>query len=208
MGGFMLKENKAVNLKAVAARAGLAPSSVSAILNHTEAARAIPQATKDRVYRAAAELNYRPNFLARCLRTKRTRMVAVLAPGLGRTSVAHVVAAAQRRLHQSGYLLVLASDDGDRMCAQFQPRGIEGVIAIEAKVPEQLNLPVASVRLGYGTPDQIETWLHELGEAAAETIIEQIENEGCSPRLRVERIPTTYAALGSSNPGFSAAEGA
>ena len=112
-------------------------------------------------------------------------------------------------MQENGYLLVLAaSDDGDRMCAQFQPRGIEGVIAIEAKVPEQLNLPVASVHLGYGTPDQIETWLHELGEAAAETIIEQIENEGCSPRRRVERIPTTYAALGSSNPGFSAAEGA
>ena len=92
----MLGENKAVNLKAVAARVGLAPCSVSAILNHTEAARAIPQATKDRVYRAAAELNYRPNFLARCLRTKRTRMVAVLAPGLDRSAVARVVAAAQR----------------------------------------------------------------------------------------------------------------
>jgi LacI family transcriptional regulator len=205
----MLGENKAVNLKAVAARVGLAPCSVSAILNHTEAARAIPQATKDRVYRAAAELNYRPNLLARSLRTKRTRMVAVLAPGLGRPGVAHVVAAAQRRLQESGYLLVLAaSDDGDRMCAQFQPRGIEGVISIEAEVPAQPNLPVASVHLGYGTPDPIETWLHELGEAAAETIMRQIENQDSSLRLRVESLPTTYAALGSSNPGFSAAESA
>jgi hypothetical protein len=112
-------------------------------------------------------------------------------------------------MQENGYLLVLAaSDDGDRMCAQFQQRGIEGVISIEAKVPAQLNLPVASVHLGYGTPDPIETWLHELGEAAAETILRQIENAGSSPRLRVERIPTTYAALGSSNPGFSAAESA
>ena len=205
----MFEQNKAVNLKAVAARVGLAPCSVSAILNHTEAGRAIPQATKDRVYRAAAELNYRPNFLARSLRTKRTRMVAVVAPGLGRSSVAHVVEAAQRRLHQGGYLLVLAaSDDGDRMCAQFLERGIEGVISIEASVPAQLNLPVASVDLGYGTPEQMETRLHELGDAAAETIIEQIENEGSSRRLRVETIATTYAALPSTNPGFSAADSA
>ena len=46
-------ENKGVNLKTVAARVGLAPCSVSAILNDTKAARAIPQKTKDRVYRAA-----------------------------------------------------------------------------------------------------------------------------------------------------------
>ena len=125
----MLGENKAVNLKAVAARVGLAPCSVSAILNHTEAARAIPQATKDRVYRAAAELNYRPNPLARCLRTKRTRMVAVVAPGLCRSGIARVVAAAERRFDAGGYLLVLAaSGDGDRMGAEFRQRGIEGVI--------------------------------------------------------------------------------
>lgn len=201
--------NKAVNLKAVAARAGLAPCSVSAILNDTEAARAIPQATKDRVYRAAAELNYRPNLLARSLRTKRTRMVAVVAPGLGRSGVGPVVAAAERRLHQNGYLLVLAaSEDGDRMCAQFQQRGIEGVISIEAKVPPQLSMPVASVHLGYGTPDPMETWLQELGDAAAETIMQQIENQGSSRRLRVERMPATYAAMPSTDARLAAAESA
>ncbi len=134
----MLPEKKAVNLKTVAARVGLAPCSVSAILNDTEAARAIPQKTKDRVYRAAAELNYRPNILARSLRTKRTRMVAVVAPGLGRSGVARVVAAVQRRLHQSGYLLVLATCDGgdpNHLCAQFQQRGIEGIISIDANLP-------------------------------------------------------------------------
>src|SRR5215831_1897384 len=142
----MLAEKKAVNLKTVAAEVGLAPSSVSAILNETQAARAIPQATKDRVYRAAAELNYRTNFVARSLRMKRTRMVAILAPDLGRSAVARVVAAAQKRLHECGYMLVLAAcDDGDSMCARFLQRGIEGVISIEASVPSQLGIPVTSV---------------------------------------------------------------
>ena len=134
----MLPEKKAVNLKTVAARVGLAPCSVSAILNDTEAARAIPQKTKDRVYRAAAELNYRPNILARSLRTKRTRMVAVVAPCLGRSGVAQVVAAIQRRLHQSGYLLVLATYDvSDRqdLCVHFQQRGIEASSRLTATCP-------------------------------------------------------------------------
>jgi DNA-binding LacI/PurR family transcriptional regulator len=212
----MLPEKKAVNLKTVAARVGLAPCSVSAVLNNTEAARAIPQRTKDRVYRAAAELNYRPNIVARSLRTKRTRMVAVIAPGLGRSGVAHVVAAAQRRLHQSGYLLVLATSDGDgpnHLCAQFQQRGIEGIIAIDANLPAQMNMPVTSVDLGYKmsdapVSDQVEVWLPDLGNTAAETIMRQIENEGSSQQLHIQAIPPAYVDLQSMDRGFSAAESA
>jgi hypothetical protein len=215
----MLPEKKAVNLKTVAARVGLAPCSVSAVLNNTAAARAIPQKTKDRVHRAAAELNYRPNIVARSLRTKRTRMVALIAPGLGRSGVARVVAAAQRRLHQNGYLLVLATNDGDdpnHLCAQFQQRGIEGVISIDANLPAQMNMPVTSVDLGYKTSitpvsNQMEVWLPDLGDTAAETImrqIENIENEGSSQQLHIQAMPPAYVDLQSMDHGFSAAESA
>jgi LacI family transcriptional regulator len=212
-GGTMLPEKKAVNLKTVAARVGLAPCSVSAILNDTEAARSIPQKTKDRVYRAAAELNYRPNILARSLRTKRTRMVAVVAPGLGRSGVAQVVAAIQRRLHQSGYLLVLATYDGsDRhdLCVHFQQRGIEGVISIDGNVPAQMNMPVTSVQLDYrmssAVSGQTDVWLPELGDAAAETIMRQIENEGSPRMLQVRATPPVYVDMQNLNRGFSAVE--
>jgi len=215
----MLPEKKAVNLKTVAARVGLAPCSVSAVLNDTKAARAIPQKTKDRVYRAAAELNYRPNILARSLRTKRTRMVAVIAPGLGRFSVARVVAAAQRRLHQSGYLLVLATSDSDgpnHLGAQFQQRGIEGVIAIDANLPAQMNMPVTSVDLGYKTSttpvsNQMEVWLLDLGHTAAETLMGQIENidgEDKSRKMHTVMMPSGYVDLPNVDRGFSAAESA
>jgi len=209
----MLRENKAVNLKTVAAKVGLAPCSVSAILNDTEAARAIPQATKDRVYRAAAELNYRPNFLARSLRTKRTRMVAVIAPGLGRSEVARVVAAAQQRLHQSGYMLVLAGcDSAERMCAQFQQRGIEGVISIDVMAPAQLNIPVTSVELGYRQPmmDAGEEMLSaplNLGEAAAEKLMQQIENESSSRRIRLRAASHAYTPMPVIDVAFPAVKG-
>lgn len=212
----MLPEKKSVNLKTVAARVGLAPCSVSAVLNNTKAARAIPQKTKDRVYRAAAELNYRPNILARSLRTKRTRMVAVIAPSLGLSGVARVVAAAQHRLHQSGYLLVLATYDGgdsSHLCAHLQQRGIEGVISIDANLPAQMNMPVTSVDLGYTTSathvsDQTPVWLPELGDAAAKAIMRQIENEGSSQRLQIQAMPPAYVDLQNMDRGFPAAESA
>jgi len=191
----MLPENKPVNLKTVAAKVGLAPCSVSAILNDTEAARAIPQATKDRVYRAAAELNYRPNFLARSLRTKRTRMVAIVAPGLGHSSVARVVAA----------------DDGDRMCAQFQQRGIEGVVSVDASLPSQLNIPMTCVDLGYDTsvsnvPDLVQSSLSDLGDAAAQAIVQQIETGAGLRRLTLQVTPPSYVHMQSIDLRFSPAE--
>lgn len=199
----MFPEKKAANLKTVAARVGLAPCSVSAILNDTEAARAIPQSTKDRVYRAAAELDYRPNFLARSLRTKRTRMIAVIAPGLGRSSVARVVTAAQRRLQQDGYMVVLTtsdSDDPNHLCAQFQQRGIEGVISIDAAIPLQLNMPVTLVDLAAPALDPMQAWLPELGDSAAETIMRQIENHGSSRRLTLQGIPPAYVNVQAMSP--------
>jgi len=196
-----------VNLRTVAERAGLAPCSVSAILNDTPAAKAIPQTTKDRVFRAAAELNYRPNLWARSLRTKRTRMVAAIAHDFGRGPVARVVAGVQSRLHKRGYLLALGTPDfeeANQISAQFQQRGIEGVIAIEAIVPAQMELPVASVEFAYVTPSETLTedeqaWLAKLGESAADTIIRQIEQENISRRVKVDaKLPSAYFDLPSA----------
>lgn len=190
----MLPEKKAVSLKMVAARVGLAPCSVSAILNNTPASQVIPRATKDRVFRAVAELNYRPNLWARSLRTKRTRMVAAVTSDFGRPVVARVVAGLQSRLHRRGYILVLGTLDSGEMnyaCAQFQQRGIEGIVAIDAVVPRQLDLRAAYVDLGYmnsAVPltEEMQDWLSELGAAAAETIIRQIEKKTDSRTMKIE----------------------
>jgi DNA-binding LacI/PurR family transcriptional regulator len=61
-----------VTLKTVADHLGLTPGTISAVLNDTPGAVRIPQATKDRITAAARELNYRPNPLARALRSGQT----------------------------------------------------------------------------------------------------------------------------------------
>ena len=149
----MSDKKAVVSLRTVAERVGLAPCSVSAVLNHTPASLAIPQRTRERVLRAAGELNYRPNLWARSLRTKRTRVVAAVTSDIGRAPVARVVAGVQKLLHRRGYLLALATFDcaseWNTIPGQLQQRGIEGVIAIAAILPQELALPVASVELEY-----------------------------------------------------------
>jgi hypothetical protein len=199
------------NLRTVAKRVGLAPCSVSAVLNNTTASHSIPQSTKDRIFRAVAELNYRPNLWARSLRTKRTRMVAAVTPDFGRGAVARVVAGMQRRLQRRGYLLALTSlDTAPNVAVQLQQRGIEGVIAIDATLPRQLELPVASVDLSYmlslePLTDGMQAWLSELGESAAETIIRQIERQSVSRRVKVDaKVPPAYFELPNVHMGSSA----
>jgi hypothetical protein len=73
-----LKRPGAVTLKTVAESVGLAPGTVSLVLNNAPGSASIPQRTKDRVFAAARELNYQPNPVARALRTQTDPR---LAPG-------------------------------------------------------------------------------------------------------------------------------
>ena len=201
----MSNKKSVVSLRTVAERVGLAPCSVSAILNNTPASSAIPQRTKERVFRAAGELNYRPNLWARSLRTKRSRVVAAITPDIGRASVARVVAGVQGLLHRRGYMLALEAFDcgseWNTIPIQLQQRGIEGVIAIDAILPQNLELPVATVELEYmsfGEPiaDDMRRWLSELGECAAETVLRQIEKDAIPRRMTVvPKLPSAYANL-------------
>jgi hypothetical protein len=199
----------AVNLRTVAERVGLAVCSVSAILNNTPASQAIPQRTKDRVFRAAAELNYRPNLWARSLRTKRTRLVAAITSDLGRAPVARVLAGVQRLLQHRGYLLVLGPFDcgseWHNLSVALQQRGIEGVVAIDATLPPDLALPVASVNLDYRSPMEprseiSEAWLSELGESAAEAVLWRIERKTIPGRMRiVPKLPGTCFGISDAD---------
>jgi len=127
------------SLRTVAERVGLAPCTISAILNRTPASKAIPERTKDRVFRAVTELNYRPNLWARSLRTKRTRLVAAVTSDIGLAPWPECWPASNACCIAEDILLALGSWDSTAewrsVSVQLQQRGIEGVIAIDAPLP-------------------------------------------------------------------------
>lgn len=84
------KSNGAVTLKAVAKHVGLAPGTISAVLNNTPAARTIPQRTKDRIFAAAQKLNYQPNPFARFLRKRHSVSDAATQGALVISGVEHL----------------------------------------------------------------------------------------------------------------------
>jgi LacI family transcriptional regulator, galactose operon repressor len=210
-------DKKTVTLRTVAERVGLAPCSVSAVLNNTPASWAIPQRTKDRIFRAAAQLNYRPNLSARSLRTKRTHMVAVLSADFGHAPIARVVAGMERSLRRRGYLLILAAFDGtselNHISAELQQRGIEGVIAVGASLPRETDLPVVSVDPEYLTAREplagdMSAWLTQLGDSAVEAVLHMIEtNEVPRKTTIVPKFPPAFVDLSRFNLPGAALDG-
>src|SRR5258708_13406776 len=74
-----------VSLKTLAAYLNLDPTTISVVLNEVPG-RSIPEATRERIRKAALKFNYQPSFLARSLRNRRTMTVGTLGPVL---SVGH-----------------------------------------------------------------------------------------------------------------------
>ncbi len=54
----------AVSLKQLAEHLGLSTTTLSLVLNDAPSANSIPEETKKRIFSAAKELKYRPNYLA------------------------------------------------------------------------------------------------------------------------------------------------
>jgi len=145
----------------------------------------IPQHTKDRVWRAARRLNYRPNYSARALRTRRTYTVAMLMSDIGYAPAARIVAGAENFLRENDYCLIVAtynrSADWQRnQFTQLRQRGVEGVIALQAEVPLPFKFPTATIEVVHVDPHQLLTAsareaLTVLGRKAATQVVRQIE---------------------------------
>ena len=124
----------------VAKRAGVALSTVSYALNGT---RPISEATRQRIFAAMDELNYRPHALARGLASKRSRIIALLFPvserGLGFTEFEFVASAADAA-RENGYHLVLWPSDMHDLdeLRQFTQQGLlDGMIVMEVRANDE-----------------------------------------------------------------------
>jgi DNA-binding LacI/PurR family transcriptional regulator len=100
--------NKQPTLRDVAALASVDPSVVSRVVS-SDPRLAITAETRQRVEKAIAELQYRPNVQARGLRLRRTWTVGFVVPDIGNPVYAQIVNGAQVRAEEAGYALAVGS---------------------------------------------------------------------------------------------------
>jgi LacI family transcriptional regulator len=145
-----------VTLKDVARLAGVHAGTASRALNE-DTRSLVREETARRVLAAGEELGYRPNPIARGLKTSRSYTIGVVIPDLLNPLFPPIVRGIQDRLEEAAYTPLIANteNDPDRERADFEAmraRQVDGFIAATARRghdlltrPGELGLPVVLV---------------------------------------------------------------
>jgi len=144
------QKSAVVTLKVVAQHVGLTPGTVSAVLNDAPSARSIPQETKNRIHAAAQQLDYRPNFFARTLRSKRTYTIGVIAEEIGDSYGSLIISGVEEYLRQKDYFfLTVVHRHNPELLNRYSrlllQRGVEGFITVDLQLSEAPLLPTVAV---------------------------------------------------------------
>src|SRR5260370_35188802 len=112
--------DRPATLRDVAAAAGVHPATASRALN-LETRLLVSEETARRVSASAAKLGYRPNPVARSLRTRRSHTVGGLIPDLNNPIFPPIVRGLEDKLAAPGYVALLgnAESDATREPTQF-----------------------------------------------------------------------------------------
>jgi LacI family transcriptional regulator len=132
----------AVTLKDVAQLARVHPATASRALN-LETRLLVSEETARRVLAAAAKLGYRPNTVARSLRTRRSHTVGVLIPDLNNPLFPPMIRGLADRLEADGYIALIGNTDSDearehRVFDQMLARHVDGYVLATAHLRNPL----------------------------------------------------------------------
>jgi len=99
-----------MNLEEVARRAAVSTATVSRVLNGIDVVKA---ATKERVMRAVADLDYHPNLHARSLAGGKSRTIGMIASNIENPFFLDIYMALEEGAHACGYEVVVANTGYD-----------------------------------------------------------------------------------------------
>ncbi len=141
---------QAISQKALAKHLGLSPSTVSLVMNDAPRAKLIPEATRKRIIDTAAQFDYRPDFYARYLFSKRNYTAAVMLAGLREAYSTAILSGIDRKLTAEKYLYFTASHSGQQKQINDLPgrlleRAVEGFLLINTSPLAKLSKPAVMI---------------------------------------------------------------
>src|SRR6266576_14546 len=130
--------DRPATLRDVAAAARVHPATASRALN-PETRILVSEDTARRVSEAADRLGYRPNAVARSLRTRRSHTIGVLIPDLNNPLFPPMVRGLEDRLAADGYVTLIGNTDGRRdresqVFEQMRARHVDGYALATARL--------------------------------------------------------------------------
>lgn len=154
-----MAESRTTTLKDVAARAGVSIMTVSAVVNGKSAESRISEPTRRRVEEVARMMNYRPNALARSLRTRRSNVIGFYSSypymSVEQPFMRHVFGGLMDGCNAIERELLIfqqrSEQHGEQLYARMVDRRVDGIIVFAgqrdpvAELLRQRDLPVISI---------------------------------------------------------------
>ena len=143
--------DRPATLRDVAAAARVHPATASRALN-PETRILVSEETARRVTDAAAKLGYRPNPVARSLRTRRSHTVGVLIPDLNNPLFPPIVRGLEDKLAEAGYVALIGNTDADAnrertLFEQMRARHVDGFVLATATLHDRLLAEAAAAEV-------------------------------------------------------------
>ncbi|WP_423464385.1 LacI family DNA-binding transcriptional regulator [Promicromonospora sp. MS192] len=160
----------------VARLAHVSHQTVSRYLRHNGGLK--PETVR-RVEAAIEELGYRPNLVARSMRTRRTGRLAVLLPAPALLLPTRLLSAAAVVAHDAGFLIEVVSIEGGpreragRALELMTSGQVEGVLSLSS-LPGLTDQPATPSRAAFAVVGEYDDELHGIGELADASVVAEI----------------------------------
>ncbi|MGL4739722.1 MAG: LacI family DNA-binding transcriptional regulator [Sarcina sp.] len=181
----------ATSIKDVAREAGVSIATVSRVLNDIDV---VNEETKKKVQDAIKKLGYRPNIVARSLKTQRTRTIGIIVPDISSQVYPEIVRGAEDVANIYKYNVMLCNSDCDgekekEYLRVLKEKMVDGVLYMSSSLEDDtLNL---------------------INELDIKTIlVETINKDNALPSVSIDNIGAAYEATkhliakGRKNIGF------
>lgn len=129
----------ATSIKDVAREAGVSIATVSRVLNDIDV---VNEDTKKKVLEAIKKLGYRPNIVARSLKTQKTKTVGILVPDISSGFYPEIVRGAEDVANIYDYNVILCNSDFDiekekEYLRVLKEKMVDGVIYMSSSLQEE-----------------------------------------------------------------------
>ena len=147
-----MARQKKIYLKDIAKEAGVSTALVSYVLNDRHTDRIKPE-TAARIKAIAEKLNYTPDFLAKALKSQKTKTIGLILADLANPFSAQIARIIEDELRSHGYTVLIGSMDEEEgrfkeLVNTFTGRKVDGLILLptahstqEVERIHQMNIP-------------------------------------------------------------------
>lgn len=133
---------KHATLKDVAARVGVSYQTVSKVLNNRGE---VSEETRDRIFQAVEEIGYRPNAIARSLKTSRSQIIGLVVPNILSPAWSVMTRGVEDAAAESGFQTMICDTDEkwqveEESITVFLERRVDGLIIASCSKRDQSQL--------------------------------------------------------------------